>query len=288
MIAPPTPSNFAPGYLAAKRCWLLDGDGVLYQDGQPLPAAIELIRLLRQHDRPLALLTNTSAKTPAQIAADLSNMNIELRPEEIATSASAAVAATMPMHTAMVLGGDGILDALSRAKVTIVKPEPSAVSADIDAVFVGMDRQLTYQRLSAAVLAIQRGARFIATNADRGFPTRQGLLPGAGSIVAAISAVVGREPEFIAGKPGCGLFLDALARANTASADAIMIGDQLETDILGAMRAGIDTILVGTGIAGRCNDAEILHFQKLHGAPTHMASDLIPILHRLDQDLRSP
>jgi 4-nitrophenyl phosphatase len=279
------------GELAAKRCWLLDGDGVLYlgsgQDRRPLPGAAELIGLLRRRGCCLALVTNSSAATPVRIAEDLGRIGIAIDPAEIATSAAAAVIATMPIRTAMVLGGDGIVDALALAGVEIVQTAPSSASLGIDAVFVGMDRALSYQRLSAAVLAIQHGARFIATNPDPAFPTEQGLVPGAGSIVAAISAVVGRGPDLIAGKPEPRLLLDALARNDARKSDAIMLGDQLETDILAGARAGIDTLLLRTGIAGRSSDVELLRFRERHRAPTYVADDLTAVLRSLQRDTRS-
>jgi 4-nitrophenyl phosphatase len=288
MMGAAMPMLPTPTALAAKRCWLLDADGVLHQDRRALPGAERLIRLLRRHGRHLAILTNSSAKTRAGVGAQLKALGFDLPPEEIITSAAAAVHAAMPIRTAMVLGGEGIVEALQSAGVGLVEPQPSAVAAGIDAVFVGMDRRLTYARLTAAVLAIQQGARFIATNADSGFPGARGLEPGAGALVAAVAAVVGRGPELVAGKPGPALFHQALAAVGLAPAEAIMVGDQLETDILGGARVGIETLLVRTGLASHRTDREILRFREHHQAPTYLADDLTPVVDSLEQGLRSP
>ena len=269
------------GALAQRRCWLFDGDGVLHQDGRALPGACALIDLLRRRDRRIALITNSSLRTPARIAAELAAMGIGIDAADCFTSATAAVAAAAPLERAMVLGGPAIVAALETAGVEVVPTRPSAAADAVDAVIVGRDTELTYARLCAAVLAIAHGARFIATNPDPALPTERGPLPGAGAIVAAIAAAVGKQPELIAGKPGPALFEQALAAQGAVPADAVMLGDQLETDIAGAHALGIETLLVRTGIARGYSDARIQGFAERHGAPSFLADDLVAVARAL-------
>jgi 4-nitrophenyl phosphatase len=148
-------------------------------------------------------------------------------------------------------------------------------------VLVGMDRELSYDRLTAAVRAIRRGARFIATNRDPMFPAADGGTPGAGAVVAAVCAAVGREPDLMTGKPAPLLFLEALRSHQGAPEDAVMVGDQLETDIRGAALLGIDTILVRSGLANNYTEATIRRFRRRHLAPKWEVDTLSSVVQAL-------
>ena len=128
-----------------------------------------------------------------------------------------------------------------------------------DAVVVGLDLGFTYDKLKAAHIALQRGAHFIATNADTTLPTEDGLVPGAGSIIAALAAASGRQPIVI-GKPETPMLEMAMLRMGTRPEETVMIGDRLDTDILAGERAGMPTVLVLTGVSTRDDlaDAEAL------------------------------
>jgi HAD superfamily hydrolase (TIGR01450 family) len=269
--------------LRDKASWLFDGDGVLYQDGRALPGAADLVGLLRWRGYRLALLTNSSVKTREQIAAEVQELGIDIRPEEITTTADVAVSEAMPFRSAMILGGKGIHAACIAADVRLVDPFPRQPPEPVDVVFIGMDRELSYDRLTAAMRAIRQGARFIATNRDAVFPAAGGGTPGAGSVVAAVSAAVGREPDLTVGKPEAPLFLEALRSHHGAPEHAVMIGDQLETDIRGAALLKIDTLLVRSGLAADRTDAEIRRFRRRHLAPTHIVDALSTVVRALSE-----
>jgi 4-nitrophenyl phosphatase len=146
-----------------------------------------------------------------------------------------------------VIGEQALLDSLRDGGFELVE-------RDADAVVVGLDRALTYQKLERATLEIRRGAKFIATNRDHTLPTEKGLIPGAGSIIAALVAATDVEPIVI-GKPGHPMFELALAITRTNPETTAMLGDRLDTDIDGAAELGLTTILVLTGVSTRA-DAE--------------------------------
>ena len=231
--------------LSSIRNLIIDMDGVLYRGRRPSPGAKEFLHHLEEREAAYILVTNNSTRTPEEYVAVLKEMGIEVVPERILTSALA---------TANYLG-----NLLSRgARLYLIGEEGlySALAAqgfefgegDIEAVVVGMDRQLTYEKLKTATVAIRQGARFVGTNPDKSFPAEEAIVPGAGAILAAIEAATGVQPTVI-GKPEPILFQMALQRMGTTEKETAVIGDRLETDILGGQRCGLTTILVLTGIS---------------------------------------
>ena len=155
--------------------------------------------------------------------------------------AAAYVAREMPGAGVFMVGEAGVREALVAAGVALTEDWQAA-----DAVVVGLDREATYARLRDAALAIRRGARFIASNADRTLPTEQGLIPGAGSVVAFLEIATDVQPHVI-GKPAPDIFLHALARLGTPGSLTAAVGDRPETDIAAGQAAGLRTIGVLTG-----------------------------------------
>jgi 4-nitrophenyl phosphatase len=148
-----------------------------------------------------------------------------------------------PGRPLYVIGEEGLQQALAAAGFTLA----ASASAPVSAVVVGGDRRLTYDKLKAAALLIQRGARLVGSNPDVVVPTEEGLTPEAGAILAALTAATGVIP-MIVGKPERWLFQLALARLGAAPAETLMVGDRLDTDILGGRNAGLRTALVTTGV----------------------------------------
>jgi 4-nitrophenyl phosphatase len=217
---------------------------------------------------PLLYLTNNSSTPPVQVAQRLEQMGIPARPEEVLTSAeatAAALAGVMPAGKVLVVGEDGIRQALRTAGFQLTEDHRQA-----DAVVVGIDRQLTYERLREAALAIRRGARFVATNTDRSLPTEVGLIPGAGAIVGALEIATDVSPTVI-GKPSAEIFRQALERLGADAAHVATIGDRPETDIVGGQAAGLRTIAVLTGV-GTAQD-----FAALQPPPDWIFPDLIAL-----------
>ena len=229
--------------------WLIDMDGVLYHGARPLPAASDFIHTLQTTQTPFLFLTNNATRTPAEYVQRLADMDIHVGEEAIFTSALATaryIQAHYPAPRAvLVIGGNGIRVALRDLGYTLVQQADQA-----DLVVSAMDTQATYARCAEATLAIRRGVPWIQTNPDRTFPSERGIVPGAGSIQAFLEAATERTPIVI-GKPEPGIFQQALDILGTPPETTVMLGDRLETDILGAHRAGLKTICVLTGIASR-------------------------------------
>ena len=223
---------------------VIDMDGVLWRGAAALPGLSEFFAFLRANKIPFTLATNNASKTQTQYAQRFAKLGIEISPAEVMTSSLATAAylkTQYPPGTKMyVVGQDGIKQALTNAGFTLSEEDAAVVVA-------GIDFELTYNKLKIAALQINKGARFIGTNPDLTFPVEGGFAPGAGSILAAISAATGKQPTVI-GKPEPRLFEMALQKMKTNPAHTAMIGDRLETDILGAQRAGLRTILVLSGV----------------------------------------
>lgn len=229
------------------RGFILDMDGVLYRGHQALPGAKEFLGNLEANQLRYILATNNSTQTPKGFAAKLSSLGLEVSPSRILTSAQAAalfLAQKLPRGAAVyTMGGEGIAQALREQGFILAKDKARAVVA-------GMDLDLSYERLKTATRLIRQGALFIGTNPDRTYPTEEGLVPGAGAVLAALEAASGISPIII-GKPEPHLFQIALERLGTPPPETGCIGDRLETDILGGKKAGLITILLLSGVARR-------------------------------------
>jgi 4-nitrophenyl phosphatase len=228
---------------------VMDMDGVLWTGDVALPGLIPFFDLLRVRNVPFALATNNSGKSPATYVQKLAKMGVlGVREDQIITSGTATASYLQtryvpgtPVH---VLGGDGLREIMSEAGFQVV-------DQDARAVIVGLDPQLTYEKLKRAALLIRAGAEFIATNQDRTIPVPEGLAPGAGSLVAALCAATDSNPLVTIGKPGAPMFEAAVRLLGTAPEHTLMIGDRLNTDIEGAACVGLKTALVLTGVSTR-------------------------------------
>jgi glycerol-1-phosphatase len=250
---------------------LLDLDGVLHRGSEPIAGAPETVAALHRLGVPLAFVTNNSARTPGRIAERLLAMGIEARAHEVVTSALAtgALLRGRAVRTAFVIGEEGIRGALTEAGIEVLDGEP----ARADVVVVGWDRSADYAKLRTAALLVQRGSALVATNADRSYPAPDGLWPGAGALLAAVTTATGAEAEIV-GKPEAPLFREALRR--TGGVRALAVGDRLETDILGAAALGIDTLLV---LSGAATAADLVRWAAGPGPlPTHVGSDLSVVM----------
>jgi HAD superfamily hydrolase (TIGR01457 family) len=229
------------------EAFLLDLDGVVYRGDFPIPGAGEAVQDLRRRGRRVVFMTNNSARTPEAVARALGSLGVPASPDEVVTSAQAAVPLVRNLAgsggTVFALGEEGVRVALKEGGMTLLEGEPNRA----DAVVVGWDRHVSYDSLRIASVLIQRGARFVATNADASYPAPGGeLWPGTGALLAAIEQTTGTKPV-VAGKPHRPLFDAALERAGTRN--ALVVGDRIDTDVAGAMAAGLDAALVLTGAA---------------------------------------
>lgn len=230
---------------AAQRAVILDMDGVLWRATTLLPGVGEFFAFLQQHDINYAFATNNSTKTVDAYVEKLAGFGITAEPHQIITSAVATSDYINQNYDASdtsvyVVGETGIRQGLADFGF-------KEDSENARLVVVGMDSQVTYEKMKIATLLIRRGATFIGTNGDRSFPIPGGLAPGAGSLLAAIEAATDVTPLVI-GKPETTMYEIAMHRICAIPEQTLMIGDRLETDILGGQRAELTTALMLTGV----------------------------------------
>ena len=230
----------------AIESWLMDMDGVLVHESQALPGADRWLARLKELDLPFLLLTNNSIYTRRDLAARLRASGLEVPEESIWTSASATarfLETQRPDGTAFVVGESGISTQLYQAGYTLTDNDP-------DYVILGETRTYSFERITQAIRLIAGGARFIATNPDPTGPSPSGPLPATGSVAALITRATGVEPYFV-GKPNPLMMRSALNALNAHSETTAMIGDRMDTDIVAGLEAGMETILVLSGVTTR-------------------------------------
>lgn len=220
---------------------LLDLDGVCYRGSDPIPGAADAVAHLRAAGLGIRFVTNNATRTPEAAVGHLGSVGIDASVDEIMSSPQATAALLEPGTRCLVIGMDGLRAALAQ-RGCVLSDDP----ATVDAVVVGMDTELTWAKLCAATIALDRGARFIGTNGDVSFPSSEGLWPGNGAVLAALSTATGRDPEVV-GKPHAPLL--QRAAASLPDGGVVMVGDRIDTDIVGAQALGWDTMLVLSGIS---------------------------------------
>jgi 4-nitrophenyl phosphatase len=234
--------------LAAIRTLLLDMDGVLYRGSTALPGVNDLLALCERRGVAYACITNNATQTPEQYEEKLRGLGIPIPAERVVTSAMITnryLRANYPRGTTIYAVGMSGLRSLLFDDGYFVPQEQGP-----ELVVVGADFEVTYAKLRAACLAIRAGSRFIGTNPDRTFPSEQGLIPGAGSLLAALVASTDMEP-FVIGKPQPTMFLAAMELLGGQPGATLVLGDRLDTDIAGGVAAGLRTALVLTGVSSR-------------------------------------
>ncbi|MBK8985127.1 MAG: HAD-IIA family hydrolase [Chloroflexi bacterium] len=239
---------------------ILDMDGVLWRGETPMPGLVELFATLRQRGMGFALATNNATKTAVMYTEKLARFGVDVPPEQIVTSAEATAAFLRDEYengsAVYVVGDAGLHQAIAAQGFTIVTPEEARSGVGAAAVVVGFSRNATYEIMAMAAHLINRGARFIGTNPDPSFPSEIGPLPGAGALLAFIQTGTGVSPTLI-GKPGPIMFQQAMRRMGGTPANTAMVGDRLSTDILGAKNAGLQAILLLSGISRRADIEQV-------------------------------
>jgi NagD protein len=227
---------------SAPHGFLIDMDGVIYRGSELIPGADRFIAELLDLDLPFFFLTNNSQRTRRDVVAKLARLGIRVKESHIFTCAMATarfLATQKPGGTAYVIGEGGLLHALHQNGFAIVDHDP-------DYVVVGEGRAVTYEMVETAIRMVMRGARLIATNLDPNCPTNAGLRPGCGAIVAMLETATGRK-AFSVGKPSAVMMRAARKELGLDASRTTMIGDTMETDILGGVQLGYRTILVLSG-----------------------------------------
>ncbi|MBL8827985.1 MAG: TIGR01457 family HAD-type hydrolase [Planctomycetaceae bacterium] len=229
-----------------QRGFLIDMDGVIYRGRELITGADRFINQLIDREIPFLFLTNNSQRTRRDVAVRLQRMGIRAEEQHVFTCSMATarfLAKQKPAGTAYVIGEGGLLNALHQNGYSVVDHDP-------DYVVVGEGRTLTMEMIDNAVRMILGGAKLVATNPDVNCPTPQGMRPGCGAIVAMLEAATGVK-AFSVGKPSPVMMRAARKQLGLRAEETTMIGDTLETDILGAVQLGYRAILVLSGGAQR-------------------------------------
>ena len=252
---------------------LLDLDGVVYRGELAVPHAIETIGDLGAGNVRLAYLTNNASRTASEVAEQLRGFGLTVGDDHVVTAGEAIariVAESVPEgSTVLVVGGPGLtvpLEGWGLRCVTSADENPIAVVQ-------GFHPDVGWRNLAEASYAIQAGATWFVSNLDQTFPSARGTAPGNGSLVETVRRATGAEPVAVAGKPERGLFEEA--RRHAQASRPLMVGDRIDTDIVGALNSGIDAMHVLTGISGL---DEVVQLSPEH-RPHYVAPDLRALLH---------
>lgn len=222
--------------------YLVDLDGTMYKGNEKIAEAAGFIDRLRAANKPFLFLTNNSTAHPANVVKTLkATSNVTAYPEEVFTSAMATsiYLKKNDLKRLYVIGEGGLIDGLTADEFELA-------DQDVDAVVVGLDREVTYSQLETATLLIHQGAKFIATNPDTNLPTERGLVPGNGALIAFLETTT-RVKATVIGKPEAIIMEAALEKINLSKDEVVMVGDNYTTDIQAGIRSEIDTLLVLTG-----------------------------------------
>jgi 4-nitrophenyl phosphatase len=243
--------------------YLIDLDGTMYRGKEVIKEAGDFVRRLKEKGLPYLFVTNNSSRRPEQVAEKLQTFGISAEKEQVFTTSMATaqfIADKKPGCTAYVIGEEGIRSALEEKGITLQEEKP-------DFVVVGIDRGINYEKLALACLGVRNGAAFISTNGDIAIPTERGLLPGNGSLTSVVTVSTQTQPIFI-GKPESIIMEQALEVLGVSKEETLMVGDNYDTDIKAGMNAGLDTLLVHTGVTTK----EIL--KQMEEQPTYVINTL--------------
>ena len=253
---------------AAYDLVIFDLDGVIYLIDKPIPGAAGAVERLRSEGTPVAYATNNASRRAPDVAALLTGMGVPAAPDEVLTSAGAAAAVLAEKLPAgapvLVVGAEALRAEVRDAGLTPVE----RLDDNPAAVVQGYGPDVGWRILAEAALSVRAGAIWVATNTDRTLPSPRGPLPGNGSLVAVLRTALDRDPDLVVGKPEPALFTTA-ASLHSAS-KPLVVGDRLDTDIQGAVGAGMDSLLVLTGVS----DAAELLYAPPERRPAYVAADL--------------
>lgn len=243
--------------------YLIDLDGTMYRGTERIEAASDFVKKLCEADIPHLFVTNNSSKRPEQVKSKLNEMDIPAELDQIFTTSMATakyIKQEKAGATVYAIGEEGIVDALKNEELTFVEE-------NADYVVMGIDRNITYEKLATACLNVRAGATFISTNSDIAIPTERGMLPGNGSLTSVVAVSTGVSPIFI-GKPEAIIMEQAIKTLGLPKEDIIMVGDNYNTDIMAGINAHLDTVLVFTGVT--IQD----HLQEVKEQPTYTIQSL--------------
>ncbi len=229
--------------LRSKKGFLCDMDGVIYHGNQLLPGVTDFVNWLQENDKQFLFLTNSSERSPKELAQKLRRMGMDVDESHFYTSALATakfVSSQSPGCTAFVIGAPGLFNALYEAGITMNDVNP-------DYVIVGETSNYNYESILKAVHFVQKGARLIGTNTDMTGPSEKGIIPACRALVSPIELTTGCTAYYV-GKPNPLMMRTGLRLLGCHSGDAVMVGDRMDTDIVAGVETGLDTVLVLSGV----------------------------------------
>ncbi|MBG9911871.1 HAD family hydrolase [Bacillus xiamenensis] len=250
--------------------YLIDLDGTMYKGTEKIEEAGQFVHKLNELNIPYLFVTNNSSRTPKQVAEKLVSFDIPATEEQVFTTSMATanyIAEQKKDASVYVIGEEGIKQAIEEKGLSFAQE-------DADFVVVGIDRGITYEKLAVGAIAIRQGAQFVSTNGDIAIPTERGLLPGNGSLTSVLTVTTTVQPTFI-GKPESIIMEQAMRVLGTDVSETLMVGDNYDTDIIAGMNAGMDTLLVHTGVTTK----ELL--QQVERQPTYVIDSLSEWIERL-------
>lgn len=234
--------------IRSKQGFICDMDGVIYHGNRLLPGVSEFVSWLQKEEKRFLFLTNSSERSPKELMQKLERLGLTVSEEHFYTSALATarfIDSQMPGCTAYVIGAPGLVTALYEAGITMNDVDP-------DYVIVGETTSYNYDMINKAAAYVRRGARLLATNADLTGPSETGIIPACRALAAPIELASGKKAYYV-GKPNALMMRTGLKLLGVHTADAVMIGDNMETDIVAGIEAGMDTVLVLSGCTHTCD-----------------------------------
>lgn len=229
-----------------------DLDGVVYRGTEAVPEAVQSLTSVLRAGKRLVYATNNASRTPADVATQLRGFGLTLQDSDVVTSSQAGAARlaerVRPGSSVLAVGGNGVRAALSQRGFEVVDTVQVAGGRTVDAVLQGYGADVGWRDLAEASYAVAGGAVWVATNDDLTLPTERGTAPGNGTLVAAVAAATKTAAEIV-GKPHTPLYELSVEVLGTTTARTLAVGDRLDTDIAGANAAGIDSLLVLTGVS---------------------------------------
>ena len=229
--------------LMQKEAFICDMDGVIYHGNKLLPNVHEFVCWLQNNNKKFLFLTNSSERSPRELAQKLERMGLSVSEDHFYTSALATASFLKnqkPGGSAYVIGEPGLVNAIYEAGLSMNDYNP-------DYVVFGETRSLSYEKIEHASRLVQKGAKLIGTNTDLTAPSEKGIIPACRALIAPIEMTTGKAAYYI-GKPNPLMMRHALRRINCESKNAVIIGDRMDTDIIAGIESGLDTVLVLSGV----------------------------------------
>ena len=232
--------------LHEKRGFICDMDGVIYHGNRLLPGVKEFVEWMYANNKEFLFLTNSSERSPKELQQKLARMGLDVDEKHFYTSALATakfISSQAPGCSAYVIGAPGLVNALYEAGITMNDVNP-------DYVVVGETVNYNYDNITHAVSLVRKGAKLIGTNTDLTGPVENGIIPACRALVAPIELATGKQAYFV-GKPNPLMMRTGLKLLGVHSAEAVMIGDRMDTDVIAGIETGLDTVLVLSGVTSR-------------------------------------